>query len=113
MVERNTQGEEDRVGSDIEKVLRKIVENLEYAVNDEDGEIIESGVNALIHALLNSEEVVIKERKSVRYGCYCELAPYQKPDECVIDQDIRSNCAHAQRHAKKEDCEYWKPIKED
>lgn len=101
----------------IEKVLRKIVEKAKWEHSksvwgDPEYKEIDS-TTLIVHALLNSEEVVIKERKSVRYGCYCELAPYQKPDECVIDQDIRSNCAHAQRHAKKEDCEYWKPIKEE
>lgn len=70
--------------------------------------------NAIVRALLESEEIVIKERSPVKYGCHCEVPDiYPKPDGCVIDEGKRHDCTYAERGIKKEDCEYWQPIKED
>lgn len=90
----------------IEKVLKKIVieQNRRHL-----GYPAASLVDDIVHALLNSEEVEVRLKGPVRYGCHCDLLPYQPPSVCVIDADERFNCTHAERGIKKEDCEYWKP----
>ena len=47
----------------------------------------------------------------VKYGCHCDLEPGMEPDGCVIDTHERGKCVYARRHDRKEQCEYWRPIK--
>lgn len=49
----------------------------------------------------------------VRYGCHCDLEPGMEPDECVINEygDITGHCIYAKPGARKEQCEYWRIIK--
>lgn len=49
----------------IESKIREIVEKAldEYPANDMDGDIVESGVDFLVHALLSSEEIEVKLRE--------------------------------------------------
>jgi hypothetical protein len=48
---------------------------------------------------------------TVKYGCHCDLEPEMEPDGCVIGTSHASDCRYAHRHAAKESCEYWQPIK--
>ena len=48
---------------------------------------------------------------AVKYGCHCDLEPHMEPDECVIGTDRAGDCSYAHRHANKEACEYWQPIR--
>ena len=48
------------------------------------------------------------------YGCHCDLDPGQKPDKCVIDEGIISDCAIAVKLLRdgkgRNDCSEWRPI---
>lgn len=50
------------------------------------------------------------DKYSTNFGCHCDLEPGMKPDDCVIDQGVRSSCVIALRIERKEQCEYWKRI---
>lgn len=58
-------------------------------------------MRAEIHALVYTGE----------YGCHCDLEPDMKPDGCVIDEGRPQDCVYARRIERKEQCEYWQPIK--
>lgn len=45
---------------------------------------------------------------NVKYGCHCDLEPGQKPDCCVIDDEMFQNCVYAKPDMRKEQCEYWR-----
>ena len=53
--------------------------------------------------------------EAVAYGCHCDLEPHMEPDGCVIDTGRRQDCFYARSKTnpvnKKEECEYWQPIK--
>jgi hypothetical protein len=51
------------------------------------------------------------EKDAERFGCHCDLEPHMQPDDCVIGTSRASDCSYAHRHAVKESCEYWQPIK--
>lgn len=56
-------------------------------------------------------------RHLIPHGCYCELEPDMKPDECVIDQGRPQDCVHADPlrpgcHMTKWDCPHWRPVGE-
>lgn len=107
---------------DIESKLREIVEK---ALHKEQLSIVyissslyyrnDIGLSRIVHALLTSEEIEIKERKNVRHGCYCDIETLVNPipDGCVIDTGDYQDCIYAKEGMKKEDCKYWQPIKED
>ena len=69
-------------------------------------------VQDLSQALLNSCEIIIKERAPIKYGCHCDLETLINPipDDCVMDTGNYQDCVYAEHGTKKEDCEYWKPI---
>jgi hypothetical protein len=46
-----------------------------------------------------------------KFGCHCDLEDHMEPDDCVIGTSCAGDCAYAHRHANKEACEYWQPIK--
>ena len=56
------------------------------------------------------------DEKPKRYGCHCELEPGQSPDECVLTSHP-DDCVHAIQlalsHKPREDCPYWREIKEE
>jgi len=47
-----------------------------------------------------------------QWGCHCDLAPGQNPDECAFDIRDVANCTYALKLHKegkgKEACEYWR-----
>lgn len=45
------------------------------------------------------------------YGCHVDLEPHQKPDGCVIDDGLRSQCIYAKSIGSKWQCEYWQKVK--
>ena len=51
----------------------------------------------------------------VKYGCHVDVDDYGLDvlDDCVLDPWDSYDCLHQLRHdiKKKEDCEYWRPIK--
>lgn len=51
------------------------------------------------------------ENKIEEFGCHCDLGPDEKPDFCVIDTKEYHDCIFAKAGMKKEDCKYWKKIK--
>lgn len=75
-------------------------------------------------ALLGKVERLKRENAELRasmnktpepmWGCHCDLEIGMKPDGCVIDEGRRQDCLYAYRNnnalARREDCEYWRPI---
>lgn len=59
-------------------------------------------------------KALVEKVISEKFGCYCDLEPGQKPDDCVLDTSSASDCVYAELLVKngksKEQCEYWKPI---
>jgi len=49
----------------------------------------------------------------IKYGCYCDIETMvePKPDHCVIDRGDYADCIYANETMKKEECEYWRPVK--
>ena len=46
-----------------------------------------------------------------KYGCWVELncSEHEGPfPDCVIDQDRREDCIHANSGMEKKDCQYWR-----
>ena len=69
------------------------------------------GDELILHSNLVGDAIgavkVIKGNQA-KYGCHCDLEPGEKPDGCVIDESVRSDCVYASKGIKKEDCEYWR-----
>ena len=69
-------------------------------------------------AMAEAERLLAIEpaEKPKRYGCHCELEPGQSPDECVLTSHP-DDCVHAIQlalsHKPREDCPYWREIKEE
>lgn len=51
-------------------------------------------------------------KEAGKYGCHCDLEPGMAPDDCVIGTSRVNDCIHAAKHKRKEECEYWQPVKE-
>ncbi len=50
-----------------------------------------------------------KNLPKLKYGCYYDLEEGDKAqDDCVIDNSTFSDCVHAKRGMRKEQCEYWR-----
>ncbi len=47
-----------------------------------------------------------------QWGCYCEIEPGGKPDECVLDTGELKNCVYAMKlyreNKTQKNCEYWR-----
>jgi len=47
-----------------------------------------------------------------QWGCHCDLAPGQNPDECVFDKNKPDDCLFATKlrleGTGKVDCQYWR-----
>lgn len=54
---------------------------------------------------------IYKNVPVLKYGCHCDLEPDMKPDGCVIDEGVLSNCIYAKPNMRKEQCKYWRLIK--
>ena len=50
---------------------------------------------------------------NLKYGCHCDLEDDMKPDNCVIDSNNFDNCVHAHPGMRKEQCKYWRIIKNE
>ena len=78
---------------------------------DSMNEALDALENELRDVLGHYREALKVQPEPMTYGCHCDLEQYQIPDGCVIDSDERHNCVYANNVQKKEDCEYWKPIR--
>ena len=52
-----------------------------------------------------------KNLPNLKYGCHCDLEPHMEPDECVLDNG-EGHCIYAKEGMRKEQCKYWRIIKE-
>jgi hypothetical protein len=53
-------------------------------------------------------------RSKETFGCFCDLAPDEDPDGCVLDDKRPDDCVYAgilnRKGHTKWKCEYWRPL---
>jgi hypothetical protein len=56
----------------------------------------------------------MKKEEEMKYGCFVDHGIGEPPQhDCVIENGEPSeNCCHARKYGKKEDCPFWREIKE-
>ena len=95
-----------------EQLVQRLTDAVAYEL-----ELSERGAAGAANAIREALRATLPapDGEAVAYGCHCDLEPHMEPDGCVIDTGRRQDCFYARSTtkpiSKKEECEYWQPIK--
>lgn len=93
-----------------------VIPKSEFPLRDQLGILLVVGSRiGLFDAVDATRQLISTDKiKEVKYGygCHCDVDDGEQPmDDCVIDTGNIHDCIFAGKDIRKEQCEYWKIIK--